>query len=158
MSKKEDTVEIQEPSEDEALKYVHQNRRYIGTKETFAYILNDFSNSFNINKYSNRFIWDVVKIDFTIAAYVNIFTGIWDTINDMFIGTIVDKTRTRWGKFKPYVLFMKIPLTIIGSLYWFMPFFFPDTAVDYAPKLIFYFAFNVVMETAAPFPASPRGG
>ena len=158
MSKKEDVIEVQEPSEEEALKYVHQNRRYIGTKETFAFILNDFSNSFNIGKYGNRFIWDVVKIDFRIAAYVNIFTGIWDTINDIFIGTIVDKTRTRWGKFKPYVLFLKIPLTIIGSLYWFMPFFFPDTAVDYAPKLIFYFTFGVVMETAGTFAGIAQGG
>ncbi len=158
MSKKEDVIEKVEPTEDEALKYVHQNRRYIGTKETFAFILNDFSQSFNIGKYGNRFIWDVVKIDFTIAAYVNIFTGIWDTINDIFIGTIVDKTRTRWGKFKPYVLFLKIPLTIIGSLYWFMPFFFPDTAVDYAPKLIFYFVFGVVMETAGTFAGIAQGG
>lgn len=158
LDEKKNTAKETVVEEDEALKYVHQNRRYIGTKETFAYILNDFSASFNIGKYQNRFIWDVVKIDFKIAAYVNIFTGIWDTINDIFIGTIVDKTRTRWGKFKPYVLFMKIPLTIIGSLYWFMPFFFPDTAVDYAPKLIFYFAFGVITETASTFAGIAQGG
>lgn len=155
---KDKIVVEKEISEEEALHYVHQNRRYVGSKETFAYILNDFSNSFNIGKYQNRFIWDVVKIDFKIAAYVNIFTGIWDTINDIFIGTFVDKTRTRWGKFKPYVLFLKIPLTIIGSLYWFLPFFFPDTAADYAPKLIFYFAFGVVTETAGTFAGIAQGG
>lgn len=144
--------------EKEALKYVHENRRYVGTRETVAYVLNDFSNSFNIGKYSNRFIWDVVKIDFRISAYVNIFTGIWDTINDIFIGAIVDKTRTRWGKFRPYLLFMKVPLTILGTLYWFMPFFFPDTAVDYAPKLIYYFVFNIIMETAGTFTGIASSG
>ncbi len=158
MNEPDKIVEENKATEDEALKYVHQNRRYVGTKETFAYILNDFSNSFNIGKYQNRFIWDVVKIDFTIAAYVNIFTGIWDTVNDIFIGTIVDKTRTRWGKFKPYVLFLKIPLTIIGSLYWFLPFFFPDTAPDFVPKLVFYFAFGVFMETAGTFSSIAQGG
>ncbi|HZK38838.1 MAG TPA: MFS transporter [Clostridia bacterium] len=158
MEEKDKVVVEEEISEEEALRHVHQNRRYVGSKETFAYILNDFSQSFNIGKYQNRFIWDVVKIDFRIAAYVNIFTGIWDVINDIFIGTIVDKTRTRWGKFKPYVLFMKIPLTIIGSLYWFMPFFFPDTVADYAPKLIFYFTFGVVMETAGTFSGIAQGG
>ncbi|HOU10712.1 MAG TPA: MFS transporter [Clostridiales bacterium] len=144
--------------EDKALEYVHTYRRYIGTKETFAYILNDFSNSFNIGKYQNRFIWDVVLIDFKITAFVNIFTGIWDTVNDIFIGTIVDKTRTRWGKFKPYVLFLKIPLTVVGSLYWFLPFIFPNTPADYMPKLIFYFAFGVVMETAGTFSGIAQGG
>ena len=158
MNEPDKIVEENKATEDEALKYVHQNRRYVGTKETFAYILNDFSNSFNIGKYQNRFIWDVVKIDFTIAAYVNIFTGIWDTVNDIFIGTIVDKTRTRWGKFKPYVLFLKIPLTVIGSLYWFLPFFFPDTAPDFVPKLIFYFSFGVFMETAGTFSSIAQGG
>ena len=56
-----------------------------------------FADSFSIGKYSNRFIWDVVNIDFKIAAVVNIFTGIWDVINDTFISTVVDRTRTRWA-------------------------------------------------------------
>lgn len=137
-------------AEEQALKYVHQDRRYVGTKETVAYVLNDFSNSFNIGKYYNRFIWDVVKIDFMISAKVGIFTGMWDVVNDIFIGTIVDKTRTRWGKFKPYLVFLSAPLTLLGSLVWLMPFLFPDTAVDYLPKLIYYFTLGVVGETAAP--------
>ena len=71
------------------------DRRYVGVKETFAYLLNDFSNTFNINGYQDRFIWDVVKIDFKTNALVNIFTGAWDIINDPIIATLVDKTRTR---------------------------------------------------------------
>lgn len=145
-------------SEEEALNYVHENRRYVGTKETVAYIFNDFSASFNIGKYGNRFIWDVVKIDFKIAGIVGLFTGAWDVINDTFIGAVVDRTRTRWGKFRPYLLFLRIPLTILGTLYWFMPFFFPDTAANYAPKLIFYFAFNVITETAGTFTGIAGGG
>ncbi len=70
MSDKDEFAKVkqQEKQEDEALQYVHENRRYVGTKETVAYVLNDFSGSFNIGKYSNRFIWDVVKIDFRISA------------------------------------------------------------------------------------------
>ena len=40
------------------------DRTYVGAKETFAYLLNDFSNAFNIGQFTDRFIWDVVKIDF----------------------------------------------------------------------------------------------
>ncbi|MEI6578439.1 MAG: MFS transporter [Eubacteriales bacterium] len=145
-------------AEEEALRYVHQDRRYVGTKETVGYVLNDFSNSFNINKYYNRYIWDVVKIDFMISAKVGIFTGLWDVFNDIFIGAIVDKTRTRWGKFKPYLVFLSAPLTMLGSLVWLMPFLFPNTAVDYMPKLIYYFTLGVIGETAGTFTGIAAGG
>ena len=127
------------------------NRRYVGNMETAAYIAQDFAASFSIGKYSNRFIWDVVGIDFKINGIVTLFTGAWDVINDTFISTIVDRTRTRWGKFRPYLIWMKIPLTLFGMLYWFMPLFFPNTSTTYLPKLIYYFAFNIINETAGTF-------
>ena len=126
-------------------------RRYVGNMETAAYIAQDFAASFSIGKYSNRFIWDVVGIDFKINGIVTLFTGAWDVINDTFISTIVDRTRTRWGKFRPYLIWMKIPLTLFGMLYWFMPLFFPNTATTYLPKLIYYFAFSIINETAGTF-------
>ena len=127
------------------------NRRYVGNMETAAYIAQDFAASFSIGKYSNRFIWDVVGIDFKINGIVSLFTGAWDIINDTFISTIVDRTRTRWGKFRPYLIWMKIPLTLFGMFYWFMPLFFPNTSTTYLPKLIYYFAFNIINETAGTF-------
>ena len=127
------------------------NRRYVGRKETAAYIAQDFADSFSIGKYENRFIWDVVGIDFKINGYVSLFTGAWDIINDTIIGTVVDRTRTRWGKFRPYLIWMKIPLTLFGMLYWLMPVLFPNTAPDYLPKLVYFFAFNVIKETASTF-------
>lgn len=134
------------------------NRRYVGRMETAAYIAQDFADSFSIGKYSNRFIWDVVGIDFKINAFVSLFTGAWDIVNDTFISAIVDRTRTRWGKFRPYLIWMKIPLTLFGMLYWFMPLFFPNTAVDYLPKLIYFFAFNVINETAGTFMSISQTG
>lgn len=134
------------------------NRRYVGNKETIAYLLNDFSNAFHINSYTDRFIWDVVKIDFKTNALVSLFTGAWDIINDPIIATIVDKTRTRWGKFRPYLVAFQIPMTLLGALYWFIPFFFPGTSGTFLPKLIYYFAFNVVNETAGTFTSIAKAG
>lgn len=134
------------------------NRRYVGRMETAAYIAQDFADSFSIGKYANRFIWDVVGIDFKINGIVTLFTGAWDIINDTFISTIVDRTRTRWGKFRPYLMWMKIPLTLFGMFYWFMPLFFPNTATDYLPKLIYYFAFTVISETAGTFMSISQTG
>ena len=134
------------------------NRRYVGNKETIAYLLNDFSNAFHINDYADRFIWDVVKIDFKTNALVSLFTGAWDIINDPIIATIVDKTRTRWGKFRPYLVAFQIPMTLLSALYWFIPFFFPGTSGTFLPKLIYYFAFNVVNETAGTFTSIAKAG
>lgn len=133
-------------------------RRYVGRNETAAYIAQDFADSFSIGKYGNRFIWDVVKIDFRINGIVTLFTGAWDIVNDMFISAIVDRTRTRWGKFRPYLIWMKIPLTLFGMLYWLMPVFFPNTAANYLPKLIYYFAFSVINETAGTFMSISQTG
>ena len=130
-----------------------RNRRYVGTKEKVGYLLNDVAASFNISKYNDRFIYDIVKLDFNYLAIYTLFAGLWDTFNDTFIGVIVDRTRTRWGKFKPYILLGKIPLAILGLWYWFMPVLFPDTAADYLPKFIFYAMFSVISETAGTFTA-----
>ncbi|MBQ2848642.1 MAG: MFS transporter [Clostridia bacterium] len=128
-----------------------RNRRYIGNKERIGYLLNDVSGSFNIDKYKDRFIYDIVKLDFDFLAVFGLFSGIWDTINDTFIGVIVDRTRTRWGKFKPYILLGKIPLMLIGLWYWFLPIFFADTSATYGPKLLFYAIFSIICETAGTF-------
>lgn len=137
---------------------VYRSFNYVGSKETLAYLFNDFSNSFNINGFRERFIWDVVKIDFGISAIVNIFTGAWDVINDTVIATLVDNTRTRLGKFRPYLVGFQIPLTLIGLLFWFIPYFFPNTSATFVPKLIFFFAFNVITETAGTFTSIARSG
>ncbi len=134
------------------------DRRYVGNKETIAYLLNDFSNAFNINGYTDRFIWDVVKIDFKTNALVSLFTGAWDIINDPVIATIVDKTRTRWGKFRPYLVAFQIPMTLLGALYWLIPFLFPGTSGTFLPKLIYYFSFNVINETAGTFTSIAKAG
>jgi Na+/melibiose symporter-like transporter len=136
----------------------YAGRRYVGTRETIAFIFNDFSNSFNINGYATRFIWDVVGIDFKVSAFIGIFTGIWDVINDSFFAVIVDRTRTRWGKFRPYIVAFQIPMTLLATLYWVMPFLFPGTSPTFLPKLIFYFSLGVVRETADTFTSIAKTG
>lgn len=137
---------------------IYENYNYVGVKESVAYLLNDVSNTFNINDFKERFIWDVVKIDFTISAIVNIFSSAWDIINDLMLATIVDNTRTRLGKFRPYLLGLQVPLTLFGAIYWLLPVFFPNTSATFIPKLIFYFAFNIISETANTAISLAKGG
>ena len=133
-------------------------RRYVGKKETLAYVLNDVAASLNIDDYKERYIYDVIKIDFNYLAIQNVVATVWDSFNDTFIGVMVDKTRTRWGKFKPYVLLGEIPLTILGMWYWLIPFIFPNTPATYLPKWIFYFAMSIITETAGTFTSIAKTG
>ena len=133
-------------------------RRYVGKKETLAYVLNDVAASLNINDFKERYIYDVVKIDFKYLAIQNVVATTWDSFNDTFIGVMVDKTRTRWGKFKPYVLLGEIPLTVLGMWYWLIPFLFPNTPATYLPKWIFYFAMSIITETAGTFTSVAKTG
>ncbi len=153
-----DDAAVEQQVEERRKNNIYRSYNYIGTKETLAYLFNDWSNTFQNIGYGERYLLDVLKIDFGVRAIVGVFTGIWDTINDIAIAGIVDNTRTRIGKFRPYILGFQIPLSLIGLLYWFIPFFFPNSSPTFVPKLIFYFVFGVVTETAGTFTNIAKSG
>jgi len=144
-------------TENEKVSY-YKGRNYVGVKETTAYLLNDWSNSFNINSFSERYIWDVVNIDFTVNAVMNIAATVWDIINDTFISVIVDSTRTRIGKFRPFLVGMQLPLTIMSIFTWLLPLFFSGTSGTHLPKLLYYYFFLIINETAGTFTTVAKSG
>lgn len=144
-------------TENEKVSY-YKGRNYVGVKETAAYLMNDWSNTFNIKDFSERYIWDVVNIDFTVNAVMNIAATVWDVINDTFISVIVDSTRTRIGKFRPFLVGMQLPLTIMSVFTWLLPLFFPETSGTYLPKLFYYYFFLIINETAGTFTTVAKSG
>ena len=46
---------------------------------------------------------------------------VWDAINDPLMGIIVDKHTTKWGKFKPYIIFTAAPIAVLTFLMYFSP-------------------------------------
>ncbi len=59
---------------------------------------------------------------------------------------IVDNTRTKWGRFRPYIAFMGIPLAVISTIFVFLPF---DT-MSYNEKLICSFVFAIALSMISP--------
>lgn len=149
MEERKQTAVAEDPQKN--LSFALQNRRYVGTKETAGYILNHWASGFNVNKFNNRFIYDVLLINFKYLALLDSIGGVWDVINDTIFGLIVDRTRTRWGKFRPYLIGLSVPMTLFSAFYWFMPFIFAGTNDMYLPKFAVYFAFKVIQETAGTF-------
>ncbi len=134
------------------------NRRYVGTKETLGFIIWDAAQSFNINIYSTRFITSIVGVDLGLQTIANAINSVWDIINDMIFGAIVDKTRTRWGKFRPYLMFLALPGCILTSLYWLMPHLFAGTSQVDMLKFIFYLLLTVTREGITTFQTISRTG
>ena len=48
------------------------------------------------------------------AATMFLLSRIWDGINDPIMGMIADRTNTRWGKFRPYLLWLCVPFAVVG--------------------------------------------
>ena len=115
--------------EEKAPVAVPKDRRYVGSKETFAYILDDIAQSFNIGKYDDIFKMNILKIDLVLQSITNAVIGVWDIINDIFLAAIVDRTRTRWGKFKPWLVIYAIPGVLLTVFYWALPLFMGTSGI-----------------------------
>ncbi|MBQ8210732.1 MAG: MFS transporter [Clostridia bacterium] len=138
--------------------YVYENRRYVGRKETVGFVLWDAAQSFNIDKYTDRFITNIVQVDLSLQMIEQAINGVWDIVNDIFMGAIVDRTRTRWGKFKPYLLLLAIPGLIGTCLYWLMPLIFEGRTSMDLTKFIFYFLLAFIREGIGTFQTISRNG
>lgn len=60
------------------------------------------------------FYTDVFGITAKTAGTMFLITRIWDAINDPMMGAIADRTKTRWGKFRPFLLWFAIPFGVLG--------------------------------------------
>ncbi|WP_251548957.1 MFS transporter [Neobacillus muris] len=58
------------------------------------------------------FFTDLLGVSPGAATVIIVLASLWDAINDPLMGMIADKTRTRWGKFRPYLIFGPIVLAM----------------------------------------------
>jgi GPH family glycoside/pentoside/hexuronide:cation symporter len=67
------------------------------------------------------FMIEVVGLRPAVAAIPIGIGKIWDFINDPIFGYISDRTRTRWGRRRPYLLFGALPLALTFTMLWYRP-------------------------------------
>jgi GPH family glycoside/pentoside/hexuronide:cation symporter len=103
-----------------------------------------------LGAYFAIFLTDVVGIAPRVAAAA-IFVGrSWDYINDPLIGHISDRTRTRWGRRRPFLLFGPLPFALAFALLWFRPPWESELALA-----VYYAMAYVVFDAAATFVYMP---
>ena len=62
------------------------------------------------------FYSNVFGLSLADAGVLMLVTRIWDAVSDPMMGIIADRTKTRWGKYRPYLLFFSLPFAVCGVL------------------------------------------
>ncbi len=91
----------------------------IKLKEKIGYGFGDMASSMFwklFGSYLMIFYTDVFGLPAAVVGTMFLITRIWDSAFDPIVGVIADRTHSRWGKFRPYLLILAIPFALIGIL------------------------------------------
>lgn len=88
------------------------------------------------------FYTDILIIPTIAVSIIMGISRIWDGINDIIMGTVVDRTHTRWGKCRPYLKFVPLPIALFTMLM-----FLPLTGLPVAVKIIYVILSFLIWET-----------
>ncbi len=126
-------------------------RLRLSLKEKIGYSLGDTASNIYFQTFVvflPIFYTDVFGISAAAMGTMLLVTRVFDAVNDPLMGMIADRTETRWGKFRPYIAALAVPLAIGGVL----AFTTPDLSdagmlvyayVTYMLLVVLYTAVNV---------------
>lgn len=126
-----------------------KQRRYVGVKEHLAFGIANGGQCMSYTfmaSYLTYFFVNVFNVDPVIVSTMLLIEGIWDAINDPLMGTVIDRTRTRFGKMRPYLFIIPVPLAIITCMLFAGPMIFPNSSptdpLKVAYMIIIYFVWE----------------
>lgn len=118
-------------------------------KEGLSYSLCGFGQNLIctvIGSYLTVFMTDAIGFSALAVAFLMLGARIFDALNDPIMGSIVDRTRTKWGKCRPYMKWMAFPIaamTVICFLPW-----FPNSDGGFAALSVLYVVWGVIYTVA----------
>ena len=108
----------------------------IKLSEKIGYGLGDMSSSMFwklFGAYLMIFYTDVFGMSAAVVGTMFLITRVWDSLFDPVVGIIADRTESRWGKFRPYLLCLAVPFGAFAVL----TFYTPD--IDDTGKIVYAF-------------------
>lgn len=112
--------------------------------EKIGYGLGDMSSSMFwkiFSYYLPIFYSNVFGLGLNDAALLLLITKLWDAVSDPMMGIIADRTRSRWGRYRPYLLWIAVPFAVVGV----MTFTTPEWG--YTAKLVWAYTTYILMMT-----------
>jgi len=104
-------------------------------KEKLGYGLGDTASHFvwdMVGFWLMFFYTDIYGISAIAAGTIMLIARFWDMGIDPIIGVLADRTKTRWGKFRPYILFGAVPYSILAIMTFTTPHFGEVGKIIYA--------------------------
>ncbi len=83
---------------------------------------------------------DVAGISAAAVGTMFLVVRLWDAFADLLAGRLVDRTMTRWGKFRPFIMFGAVPLLFMSYLVFHVP-----ASFDAGMKLIYAYATYAIL-------------
>jgi hypothetical protein len=127
------------------------DKERISLKEKIGYGFGDMASSMFwklFGSYLMIFYTDVFGLPAAVVGTMFLITRVWDSAFDPIVGVVADRTHSRWGKFRPYLLYLAVPFALIGILTFTTP-ALSDTGkliyayVTYSLMMMVYSAINV---------------
>ena len=119
------------------------NFEKISLREKIGYGFGDAASSMFwkiFGMYSLFFYTDVFGITAAAAGTMFLVARLWDSFFDVFVGIISDRTKSRYGKYRPYLLWFAIPFAVMGAITFFAPDFGQTGKLVYA-----YITYSLMM-------------
>jgi GPH family glycoside/pentoside/hexuronide:cation symporter len=115
----------------------------IKLKEKIGYGLGDMASSMFWKIFGMYLLFFYTKVFGISPAAVGtmlLVTRVYDSVSDPLMGIIADRTQTRWGKYRPYLLWFAVPFALIGVLTFYTP------GLDATGRLIYaYITYTLMM-------------
>lgn len=100
------------------------NEDRISLREKVGYGFGDAASSMFwklFGMYLMFFYTDIFGLEAQVVGTMFLITRVWDSLFDPIVGAFADRTKSKWGKFRPYLLYVAVPFGVIGAFTFFTP-------------------------------------